>query len=423
MLQPHLRSGALPSHGTSRTAISNRLTAKAGRFRCNFTQQATGSSSVSAGPPPSPSSGRSSLVADTLREMDADVELREHLATLAQVGQQAMTREEKLQRQRSLDGLGMPSFARTCQERGVAPLLRSPATIFQINIGLYCNQACTHCHVESSPRRSEAMDRATVERCLAVMAASPSLRVLDITGGAPEFHPDFRYLVSAASKLGLEVIDRCNLTVLLEPGHEDLPQFLAQHKVRVVASLPCYSASNVDKQRGNGVFERSIEGLKLLNAVGYGVEGSGLALDLVYNPGGASLAPNQAKLEAAYKSELAGAYGVHFSRLLALNNMPIKRFADFLVRRGQMDAYMKLLVDSFNPGAGAGLMCRDTVSVRWDGKLFDCDFNQQLALGGSRSIVDVATVDELTGKPILVDNHCFGCTAGSGSSCQGAVGA
>ncbi|GIL44041.1 hypothetical protein Vafri_1610 [Volvox africanus] len=397
---------------------------------------ATGGVGTSAEGESITSQSRTSLVPETLRDMEQDVELQRHLEILAAAGQQALTREERLKRQRSLDALGAPSFYATCQSRGVAALKRSPARILQLNIGLYCNQACSHCHVESSPRRTaEQASRATVDRCLELLRDAKNhgsaITTLDITGGAPELNENFRYLVEQAAPLGVEIIDRCNLTVLLEPGQEDLVDFLARHKVRVVASLPCYSESNVDKQRGRGVFDRSIAGLKLLNAAGYGVEGSGLVLDLVYNPGGAFLAPGQAKLEAAYKSELKSAYGIVFNRLLALNNMPIKRFADWLVQRGQLQSYMGLLLDNFNPGAGESLMCRDTVSVRWDGAVFDCDFNQQLDMaitqpgegGSSRplSIWDIGSLEQLTGRPIRCDNHCYGCTAGSGSSCQGAV--
>ncbi|KAI8473540.1 MAG: hypothetical protein J3K34DRAFT_410426 [Monoraphidium minutum] len=383
--------------------------------------------------------------------MDADAELQATLAALAEKGQAALTREERLARQRSLAGLDAPSFSEMCAGRGVAPLVRGPTRILQLNVGLYCNQACTHCHVESSPKRTEMMDAATADRCLELLAAAPSVHTLDLTGGAPELTPQFRRLVAGARALrpdasSLTIIDRCNLTVLLEPGQEDLPAFLASHKVKVVASLPCYSPSNVDAQRGAGVFERSILGLKLLNAAGYGAEGSGLELDLVYNPGGAFLAPGADKLEPAYKQELLEAHGIVFSRLLCLNNMPIKRFADYLLRRGQLEEYMALLVSNFNAAAGAGLMCRDTASVSWDGRLFDCDFNQQLAIpmalgskgggGGDGnggvpaeageglpgpSVFDVGGLGELTGRPIAVDNHCYGCTAGSGSGCQGAT--
>ncbi|KIZ06859.1 Fe-S oxidoreductase [Monoraphidium neglectum] len=381
--------------------------------------------------------------------MESDGELQATLAALAQKGQAALTREERVARQRSLAGLGAPSFTRVCQDKGVAPLLRSQARILQLN-------ACTHCHVESSPRRTEMMDAATVDRCLELLASAPGVHTLDITGGAPELIPQFRRLVAGARALrpdpaSFSIIDRCNLTVLLEPGQEDTPAFLAAHGVRVVASLPCYSQSNVDSQRGAGVFERSISGLKLLNGVGYGQPGSGLSLDLVYNPGGAFLAPSQEKLEPAYKQELWEAHGVAFNSLLCLNNMPIKRFADWLARRGKMEEYMGLLVNAFNPAAGEGLMCRDTVSVRYDGRLYDCDFNQQLDMpmlmrrgagggdvdvegieGGEGaeagvgaalgpSVFDLASLDELSGRRIAVDNHCFGCTAGAGSGCQGST--
>ncbi|GBF96882.1 Fe-S oxidoreductase [Raphidocelis subcapitata] len=401
---------------------------------------------------------RTSLVPETLETMESDDELQAALAALAAKGQAALTREERRARQRSLDGLGVPSFARVCADRGVAPLVRGQARILQLNTGLYCNQACTHCHVESSPKRTEAMDAATAGRCLELLAAAPGVHTLDLTGGAPELTPQFRRLVSEARALRpeLTIIDRCNLTVLLEPGQEDLAAFLAAHRVRVVASLPCYSQSNVDGQRGAGVFDRSIAGLRALNAAGYGAEGSGLALDLVYNPGGAFLAPSREKLEPAYKQELSEAYGITFNSLLCLNNMPIKRFADWLLRRDALEAYMQALLDAFNPAAGSGLMCRDTVSVAWDGRVFDCDFNQQLdipaAAGSSRaaaaagsaaaaagegagpsgggggggrgrgfSVFEVSSLDDLTGRPIAVDNHCFGCTAGSGSGCQGAT--
>eukprot|EP00775_Hariotina_reticulata_P010741 gene10742-10897_t len=267
-------------------------------------------------------------------------------------------------------------------ESGIPPLRRQTTTALQLNIGLYCNQACSHCHVESSPVRTEMMDEATAQRCLHLLAASNDVTCLDITGGAPELNSQFRPLVQAARALSpdLTIIDRCNLTVLCEPGQEDLAGFLAQHRVRVVASLPCYGADNVDKQRGRGVFDRSIQGLKALNAVGYGQPGTGLVLDLVYNPGGAFLAPPQDKLQPAYKQELAEAYGIHFNSLLCLNNMPIKRFADWLIRQDQLSAYMAQLVEAFNPGAVTGVMCHNTLSVAWDGRLYDCDFNQQLEL-------------------------------------------
>ena len=280
------------------------------------------------------------------------------------------------------------------------------------------------------------MSHEVAARCIELLDASTGVKTMDLTGGAPELCPEFKYLVKEARRRGLEVIDRCNLTVLLEPGQEELADFLAEHQVRVVASLPCYTADNVDSQRGRGVFERSIKGLQALNARGYGQPGSGLVLDLVYNPGGVFLAPPQAKLEATYRQELQEAYSIQFSSLLCLNNMPIKRWADELQRRGQLEEYMALLVDAFNPAAAAGVMCRDTLSVNWDGGLFDCDFNQQLDIGlvgggggggpsssssTARNVFELESLNVLHGQSIAVASHCFGCTAGAGSSCQGAV--
>jgi len=274
------------------------------------------------------------LIQQTLQELDSDSELLELHARVAQLGQAALTKQEDRQRRRSLDRLGAPSFSQFCSSAGVSPLRRGTSDILQLNIGLYCNQACKHCHVESSPRRTEElMTHAIAQRCIELLDSSPTIHTLDITGGAPELCPEFEYLVKEGRKRGLEVIDRCNLTVLLEPGQETLPEFLASHGVRIVASMPCYSQENVDSQRGRGVFDRSIRGLQLLNSVGYGSPGTGLILDLVYNPGGVFLAPPQASLEDSYRRELMEGYGITFSSLLCLNNMPIKRWADELVRR------------------------------------------------------------------------------------------
>ena len=379
-----------------------------------------------------------SLVPDTLREMETDEEFKLAKERLETEGQAALTREERARRRRALTGMDVPSFDAFVAERGVSPLRRKPTTILQVNIGLYCNQACSHCHVESSPlRKEEVMSAKTANRLIELIDNSQgSVKMLDITGGAPEMMEQFRPLVVAAHARGLEVIDRCNLTVLFEPGQEDLPAFLAGNGVKVVASLPCYSEENTDKQRGAGVFSRSIAALVELNKVGYGVKGTGLELDLMYNPGGAFLPPSEAALTEAYRSELGDTYGVEFSRLVTLTNMPIKRFADFLHREGKIEEYMRLLVENFNPAAAEGVMCRDLVSVSWDGRVFDCDFNQQLDMPMPRSfgsaggdgdggegltVFDVDSLDELTGKRLAVDNHCFGCTAGAGSSCSGAT--
>ena len=329
--------------------------------------------------------------------------------------------------------MGVPEFVPFLDEKGALPeagshtLIRAPTTLLQINVGLYCNQACTHCHVESSPKRTETMSEETAKRVLALLARSPSIATVDITGGAPEMNAAFRTLVEGATACGVEVIDRCNLTVLAEPGMEWLPDFLKEHKVRVVASLPCYSQKNVDTQRGGKVFERSIAGLQTLNAHGYGVDGSGLKLDLVYNPGGAFLPPPQEVLHAAYTQELADNFGITFNELFTMTNMPIKRFADQLYKAGKLEEYMQLLIDAFNPATVDQIMCRSLVSVAHDGSLYDCDFNLALALpaGGPdagltrprrSSIWDIESLDELTGDSINTGNHCFGCTAGMGSS-------
>jgi len=296
--------------------------------------------------------------------------------------------------------------------------------VLQLNLTRRCNIACHHCHVESSPKRSEAMSQAAVDRALELLAASPGIAVVDLTGGAPEMHPGFRALVRRARALGRRVIDRCNLVILDEPDQEDLAEFLAAERVEIVASLPCYQEGNVDGQRGRGVFARSIAALKQLNRLGYGVPGSGLALDLMYNPTGASLPPAQAGLEADYKRELLRDHGIVFGRLLTLTNMPIRRYAEWLERRGEAERYQRLLEDHFNADALPHLMCRSTVSVDWRGELFDCDFNQALDLpmgGRRRTLWDVGSLDELEGERIATERHCFGCTAGAGSSCGGAL--
>jgi radical SAM/Cys-rich protein len=268
------------------------------------------------------------------------------------------------------------------------------------------------------------MTREVAERVVAALAANPDVRVVDVTGGAPELNPNFRWLVGEARRAGRRVIDRCNLTVLLEPGQEDLADFLAAHDVEITASLPCYGAENVERQRGAGVFDRSIAALRRLNALGYGRPGSSRRLDLVYNPVGTFLPPQQAELEARYRHELEDRFGVEFHRLLTITNMPIKRFADQLERSGAAAAYMSLLVNHFNASTVDGLMCRSLVSVGWDGALYDCDFNQMLEMplgAGPRTISDTASFASLDGGAIATAAHCFGCTAGAGSGCGGAI--
>ena len=320
------------------------------------------------------------------------------------------------------------SFDSALAERGLALLTRRTTTTVQINVGKVCNQACHHCHVDAGPKRTERMGPETVERVLALLAASPSVRTVDITGGAPELNPSFVRLVHAAHGLGREVIDRCNLTVLFEPGMEELPSLFRSLGVHLVCSLPCYTEENVDAQRGNGVFDKSIRALRLLNGLGYGRAGSGLVLDLVYNPLGPSLPPAQATLESRYKDELRTRFGIEFNSLITIANMPIKRFAEQLERRGALDSYQTLLVESFNSETLDGLMCRSLVSVGYDGALYDCDFNQMLEMPlangeRARTIHDIESFDELDALLIATASHCFGCTAGAGSSCGGAISA
>ena len=301
---------------------------------------------------------------------------------------------------------------------------RGALQTLQVNLGYKCNQSCLHCHVNAGPNRTEMMDEATLALIPQVLKAR-QIQTLDLTGGAPELHGGFGDLVVTARAMGVRVIDRCNLTILLEQGQEGLAAFLAEHKVDIVASMPCYSAANVDKQRGDGVFDKSIVALQQLNALGYGVAGSGLSLNLVYNPQGPSLPPEQQALQADYKRELSKHFGIVFNELFALTNMPIQRFGSTLVSKGTFATYMALLKNSFVQQNLAGVMCRSTVSVDWQGWLSDCDFNQQLGLplgtsGVQRHLRDLLRTD-LNAQPIRVAGHCYGCTAGQGSSCGGAL--
>ena len=417
-----------------------------------------------------------SLVADTIESMGNDAERINLDERIARLGTAGMAREEKARRRRALDDLGVPDFMSFVSsdrddqdvddvgddDDGIpvrdGKLIRSSPSILQLNIGLYCNQACNHCHVESSPLRvSETMSSDVAARCLALLRDSPiSVDTLDLTGGAPELNAQFRLLVSMArawsneSGRELTIIDRCNLTALIEPGQEDLIDFLRDNRVSVVASLPCYGEGNVDAQRGRGVFRRSIEALSRLNDAGYGSpDRPDLTLDLVYNPGGPFLPPSQSTLEVDYKRELMEKFGIRFNNLLTITNMPIKRFADYLAREGKTGEYMELLVNNYNRKTVGGLMCLNTVSVGWDGMLYDCDFNQQLGMGivgeGGRttekdgkieegggggaveeeserggvrrrklSVFDIGSLADLGEYSVRTDNHCFGCTAGSG---------
>jgi radical SAM/Cys-rich protein len=315
------------------------------------------------------------------------------------------------------------AFDQTLAEHGLESVRANGITVLQVNVGRVCNQTCAHCHVDAGPDRRESMGRETAEACLRVLAET-EIPTLDITGGAPEMNPHFRWLVTEARRLGRHVIDRSNLTILEAPGFRDLPEFLAEQRVEIVASLPCYTAENVAAQRGQGVFEQSVTALRRLNSLGYGEVNSGLMLTLVYNPLGPYLPPPQAKLEADYKREMEARYGVVFNRLFTFNNLPIGRFLHSLIQAGLYEAYMRKLIDAFNPSAAEGVMCRNTLSVEWDGRLHDCDFNQMLGLGleaGVPSNIGDFDYEQLARRRILTGQHCYGCTAGAGSGCQGAI--
>ena len=372
--------------------------------------------------------------------MAENEDFQETAQRLKDIGLKGMSKEEKTKRRRALDSLGVPTFNQflaqkldntgtnsgTGSDTGEMILQRRDTQVLQLNVGLFCNQACGHCHVESSPLRKETMSIEIAAQCMNLLKNTESITTLDITGGAPELNESFRYIVAMARELrpDLDIIDRCNLTVLQEPGQEDLVDFLVKHKVHVIASLPCYSADNVDSQRGNGVFDRSISALLALNEAGYGKPDSGLLLDLVYNPLGAFLPPPQQPLEQKYKEVLLANFELEFNSLFTMTNMPVKRFTDFLYKRNELKDYMDLLVRNFNPETVDNLMCGNTVSVGYDGKLFDCDFNQQLGytIGsdevheGGKSVFDISSLLELKCDSITNDNHCFGCTAGMGSS-------
>ncbi|MHC2990466.1 Fe-S oxidoreductase [Pontibacter sp. HJ8] len=318
---------------------------------------------------------------------------------------------------------GFPAFASRLREHGLFPLKPSGTTILQINVGKMCNQTCRHCHVDAGPDRKEIMTRETMQLCLDALAQAPQLTTVDLTGGAPEMNPDFRWFVEQLHQLGRHVIVRCNLTIILaNKKYHDLPRFFQEHGVQVVSSLPYFSASRTDAQRGDGVFEKSIWALQLLNEVGYGKAGSGLQLDLVYNPSGAFLPASQKSLEAEFKRRLLSGYGIEFNQLFCITNLPVSRYLDYLVESGNYSSYMEKLVNAFNPAAAANVMCRNTVSVGWDGYLYDCDFNQMLELkvqGSAPQHLRDFDLEQLDRRDIVLNQHCYGCTAGAGSSCGG----
>lgn len=321
------------------------------------------------------------------------------------------------------DVAALPTFPQKLAEHGIDGLTPTTMRVIQLNIGKMCNQSCKHCHVDAGPDRKEMMSKELLERCVDV-ARVHGFSVVDITGGAPEMHPDFRWLVEELSASKIKVMVRCNLTIILaNPKYHDLPAFFATHGVHVVSSLPFYDERNTDRQRGDGVFRDSIEALQMLNRAGYGVEGSGLVIDLVYNPVGALLPGPQAQLERDFKRELYQRHGITFNSLICITNMPISRFLEFLLASGNYARYMEKLVSAFNPAAALGVMCRDTISVGYDGMLYDCDFNQMLELPVACSFrhINAFDADELMGRRIVVDQHCYGCTAGAGSSCGGQI--
>lgn len=319
----------------------------------------------------------------------------------------------------------LPLFREKLEQCGQLPLTPNQLEVFQVNVGYMCNQTCKHCHVDAGPDRKEIMTRETMQHCIDLVRKH-KFHTVDITGGAPEMNPDFRWFVEELKQAGArEIIVRCNLTIIVaNPKYNDLPQFFKQHQIRVVSSLPYYKADKTDRQRGEGVFSKSIQALQLLNEVGYGKEGAGLILDLVYNPAGAFLPGSQEALEKDFKRELKALFNVEFNSLLCITNIPVSRFLDYLVESGNYEEYMEKLVMAFNPGAVERVMCRNTISVSWDGYMYDCDFNQMLDLKIDKSIgnhVSTFNLEALSNRNILISQHCYGCTAGAGSSCQGAT--
>ena len=317
-----------------------------------------------------------------------------------------------------------PRFKDKVAALGMFPLKPVDVEIFQVNVGKMCNQVCKHCHVDAGPDRKEIMTRETMELCLRVLKTS-AIKTVDLTGGAPEMNPDFRWFVEEIKTLGKHIIVRCNLTIIrANKRFHDLPDFFKKHQIEIVSSLPSFTQDRTDRQRGDGVFDDSIKALQLLNSVGYGAEGTGLILNLVYNPAGAFLPPDQNALELEYKAELGKRYGISFNQLFAITNMPISRYLDYLLNSGNYDQYMEKLVGAFNPAAVKNVMCRNTISVSWDGYIYDCDFNQMLDLKVScqdsqhLSTFHAASISD---RNIILQQHCYGCTAGAGSSCGGAV--
>ncbi len=319
------------------------------------------------------------------------------------------------------DTLKLPLFHEKLEAAGLFPLRPVRPAVFQINVGKMCNQVCKHCHVDAGPDRKEIMTRETMQQCLDALAKT-DIPTVDLTGGAPEMNPDFRWFVEAIRALGKQVMVRCNLTIIVaNPKYHDLPEFFRKHQVEVVSSLPFYNADKTDRQRGKGVFADSIKALKMLNDVGYGQPDSGLIINLVYNPNGAFLPGSQESLKRQFKRVLLDEFGLVFNDLYAITNIPVSRYLDYLISSGNYDGYMEKLVNAFNPVAAEGVMCRNTISIGWDGFIYDCDFNQMLDLTVASPVQHVRQfdLDTLTNRAIVVNQHCYGCTAGAGSSCGG----
>jgi radical SAM/Cys-rich protein len=322
------------------------------------------------------------------------------------------------------DNFKLVPFQQKLEETGLFPLTPIGLEVFQINVGKMCNQVCKHCHVDAGPDRKEIMTRETMQQCLDILATNPSFKTVDLTGGAPELNPDFRWFVEEIKKLDKHIIVRCNLTIILaNKKYHDLPDFFKQHNIEVVSSLPFYSKDRTDRQRGDGVFEDSIKALQMLNTVGYGMEESELKLNLVYNPAGAFLPPSQTSLEKEFKGALKKDFNISFHSLFAITNLPISRFLDYLLQSGNYEKYMEKLLGSYNPVAASNVMCRNTLSIGWDGFIYDCDFNQMLEMKVDCSSQHISQFNQsvLINRSIVVNQHCFGCTAGAGSSCGGAV--
>ena len=315
-------------------------------------------------------------------------------------------------------------FQQKLEQSNLYPLKPAQVEIFQVNIGKMCNQTCRHCHVDAGPDRKEIMTKETMQQCIEVLKNNPELKTVDLTGGAPEMNPNFRWFVEEIKKLDRHIIVRCNLTIILaNKKYHDLPEFYKLHNIEVVSSLPFYTQDRTDRQRGNGVFEDSIKALQMLNEAGYGKENTDLILNLVYNPAGAFLPPSQQSLKKEYKQALKQKFGIEFNNLYVITNMPINRYLDYLLTSGNYESYMEKLVNAYNPVAAANVMCRNTISIGWDGYLYDCDFNQMLELkvnSNSKHISDF-NITELNKREIIIGQHCYGCTAGAGSSCGGAV--